>query len=267
MSRSVGSKVRVDIEKARQGVVHYIMARRQQSVAEDLIELTSRLPWWAGVLLAAGSYVWLHSIASKGIPQASGGDLALAMRGGMFYGFASLGQYVLPFLFGLGAFLSLVMSAKRKKLHDDVTKGDLIVSDISWQDFELLIAEHFRRQGFTVRGTGPGADGGVDLVLTKDAAKYLVQCKQWKAYKVGVKIVRELLGTMVGTGAAGGYVVTSGQFTKDAVAFARENNIELLEGKHLRRILKASQEISREVPSSNNGSKTTDFSPGPDPKT
>ena len=41
-------------------------------------------------------------------------------------------------------------------------------------------------------------------MLKKDSAKYLVQCKHWKAQKVGVKIVRELLGVMVGVGAAGG---------------------------------------------------------------
>ncbi len=213
------------------------MARRKQSGAEDVIELTSRFPWWVGVVLAIGSYIWLHSIASKGMPQAQGGDLSGAMTGGLFYAFASLGQYVLPALFGFGAILSLAMGIKRKKLHDDVSTGDRKVTDISWQDFELLIGEHFRRQGFTVDETGPGPDGGVDLILKKDSAKYLVQCKQWKAYKVGVKIVRELLGAMVGAGAAGGYVVTSGEFTKDAVAFARENNIQLIDGIKLSKIL------------------------------
>jgi restriction system protein len=33
---------------------------------------------------------------------------------------------------------------------------------------------------------------GVDLALTKGTEKFLVQCKQWKAYKVGVDVVREL---------------------------------------------------------------------------
>jgi restriction system protein len=45
---------------------------------------------------------------------------------------------------------------------------------------------------------GGGADGGVDLVLTKPGKsggeKFLVQCKQWRAYKVGVDVVRELYG-------------------------------------------------------------------------
>jgi restriction system protein len=214
------------------------MARRKQSGAEDVIELTSKFPWWVGALLAVVSYVWLHSVASKGMPHAQGGDISGAMTGGLFYAFASLGQYVLPALFGIGAVTSVLMRMKRKKLHGEVSAGDRIVSDISWQDFELLIGEYFRRQGFSVKETGPGADGGVDLVLRKKSAKYLVQCKHYKAYKVGVKPVRELLGVMASSGAAGGFVVTSGQFTKDAVAFAKDNNIKLLDGKALNKILK-----------------------------
>lgn len=226
------------------------MARRKQSGAEDLIQLTSKFPWWVGTLLAVASYVWLHSISNKGMPQATGSDLSATMTGGLFYAFATFGQYVLPALFGFGAILSFVMCAKRKKLHDDATTGERKVSDISWQDFELLIGEHFRRQGFSVQETSPGPDGGVDLVLKKDSAKYLVQCKHYKAFKVGVKPVRELLGVMASSGAAGGYVVTSGQFTLDAIAFARDNNIELLNNRDLRKILKSSPELSslRPVP-------------------
>ena len=181
------------------------MARKKQSLAEDVIDITSRLPWWVGAVLAAGSYFWLHSIATKGMPQAQAGDLSVAMRGGLFYAFASLGQYILPFLFSFGALLSIFMRAKRKKLHHDVSSGDLSVTDISWQEFEILIGEHFRRQGFAVQETELGPDGGVDLVLKKDSDKYLVQCKQWKTQRVGVKIVRELLGVIVAANAAGGY--------------------------------------------------------------
>lgn len=220
------------------------MARRKQSGADDLIELTSKFPWWVGSALAVVSYIWLHSIASKGIPQIPAGDLSAGMKGGLVYAFATLGQYVLPALFGFGAILSFVMAAKRKKLHDDVTTGERKISDISWQEFELLIGEHFRRQGFSVQETGPGPDGGLDLVLKKDSSEYLVQCKHYKAYKVGVKPVRELLGVMVSSGADGAYVVTSGEFTSDAVAFARDNNIKLIDGRVLRKILKASKDLS-----------------------
>jgi len=85
----------------------------------------------------------------------------------------------------------------------------------------MLIGEAFRPQGFTVTETGGGdADGGVDLVLAKNGEKFLVQCKQWKAFKVGVSVVRELYDVMAAKGVAGGDVVTSGQFTAEAKEFA-----------------------------------------------
>jgi restriction system protein len=167
----------------------------------------------------------------------------------MFHVFASFGQIVLPLLFGLGAAISLFNRKKREKLYKDtrvnVTTNPL--DNMSWSDFELLVGEHFRKQGYKVQETSGGADGGIDLVLEKNGEKYFVQCKQWKAYKVGVKIIRELLGVMVGGGATGGFVVTSGQFTKDAIGFARENNITLLDGVKLHQIISSGSQSKVEI--------------------
>ncbi len=209
---------------------------RKTSTADDIIEITAKFPWWVGGVLALVSYFFLHSIAGKEY-QTTSQDLGQAMSGSMIHVAATFGQYILPALFTIGAIGSLIGNIKRKKLYGDVTTSKKALADISWQQFELLIGEHFRHEGYQVRETGPGADGGVDLVLHKDGAKYLVQCKHWKAYKVGVKPVRELLGVMAGSGAAGGYVIASGQFTRDAVKFADENNIELLDGNALEKIL------------------------------
>ena len=84
---------------------------------------------------------------------------------------------------------------------------------MGWREFETLVGESFRQQGFVVTETGgSGADGGIDLKLRKDNEVFLVQCKQWRAYKVSVQIVRELFGVMAAQGATGGFVVTSGVF-------------------------------------------------------
>ena len=71
------------------------------------------------------------------------------------------------------------------------------------------------------------------MVLRKDREKFLVQCKQWKAFKVSVQVVRELFGLMAANGAAGGFVVTSGRFTDDAIAFANGRNVTLVDGPKL----------------------------------
>ena len=93
---------------------------------------------------------------------------------------------------------------------------------LSWQEFEQLVGEAYRRRGFVVAESGGGGpDGGVDLVLTRNGVKTLVQCKQWRTWKVGVKIVRELYGVMTAEGAGQGIVATCGSFTADAKAFRR----------------------------------------------
>ena len=97
---------------------------------------------------------------------------------------------------------------------------------MSWREFEMLVGEAFRLQGYSVTETGGGEpDGGIDLTLTKGTEKFLVQCKQWKAYKVSVDVVRELYGVMAAKDAAGGFVVTSGRFTDDARKFAEGRNV------------------------------------------
>jgi restriction system protein len=77
---------------------------------------------------------------------------------------------------------------------------------------------------------GSGPDGGVDLIARKNGEKYLVQCKQWRAMQVGVPVVRELFGAMAAEGAVGGFVVTSGRFSKPARAFASGRNVQLIDG-------------------------------------
>lgn len=211
------------------------MARRKKSgVAEDLFEIVAMFPWWVGVVLALVAYVFLHSVASSPVvTPLLPGQMGQAMGQQLYKTFALFGQYLLPLICLAGAAASAVGRARRRQLVDGVAKSPSVgaLNGMSWQEFELLVGEAFRRKGFAVREIGGGgADGGVDLVLIKDGGKTLVQCKQWKAFKVGVNIVRELYGVMAAQGAAGGYVVTSGQFTREARDFAAGRNISLMDG-------------------------------------
>jgi len=68
---------------------------------------------------------------------------------------------------------------------------------------------------------------------------FLLKCKQWRVYKVSVNTVRVLYGVMVARRAAGGDVVTSGQFTDDAKEIDSSRNIDLLEGKALHAMIQS----------------------------
>jgi restriction system protein len=216
--------------------------RRRSSTADDLMDLVALLPWWGGVALAAVSYWVLHAIATRPLPTAqTGKQLTEALPAMLWQGLATGGQYLIPFICLLGALASSLRRRKRKALFDATSQasGADALQSMPWQEFEMLVGEGFKRRGYGVRETGGGgADGGVDLVLTKDGEKFFVQCKQWKAFKVGVSTVRELYGVMAAEGVAGGFVVTSGQFTKDAAGFADGRNIQLLDGPALTQLLR-----------------------------
>jgi len=211
--------------------------RRQQSGLEMLIEIAALLPWWLALTIASGAYVALHYYATATEPPPT--DLAaLGSFAGrqIFRTAAMFFQYLAPGILVVGAVVSAVQRSKLQRRFDDTksrgTRGALL--DMSWQEFEGLVGEHFRRQGYGVTQIGgDGPDGGVDLELHKGSELVLVQCKQWRATKVGVEVVRQLYGVMAARGAAGGFVVTSGDFTVDAQSFSAGRNISLLDGKRL----------------------------------
>ena len=223
------------------------MARRKKSSpAEDLVELVALLPWWAGVALALLSYLLLHQVAAQPLTVAAQpGQVGFMFTQGLWKGLASAGQYVLPIICLAAAGVSAWRRKVRQGLVTDVAQSQAsdVLDGMNWREFELLVGEGFRLQGYQVVETGGGgADGGVDLVLTRPGKsggeKFLVQCKQWRALKVGVDVVRELYGVMAARGATGGFVVTSGRFTADAISFASGRNVTLVDGPKLVRLIR-----------------------------
>ena len=217
------------------------MARRKKtSPLEDVLDLLAMLPWWVCVVLAAMSYFLLHRLATpiqaSDVQGQGGAMVGVMMQKAVIHGLATAGQYIVPILCLAAAALSAWRRKQRQTLVSDVAQARNAdaLDGMSWQEFELLVGEAYRLQGYRVTEIGGGGpDGGVDLVLAKGSEKFFVQCKQWKAYKVGVATVRELYGVMAAKGATGGFVVTSGRFTADAKDFAQGRNIELIDGPRL----------------------------------
>ena len=200
------------------------MARRHRYF-DDLIQL----PWWVSLILASLVYVGLKyglvSIEFQS-PGIKGGAMGLSNAAG-----------IISAMFVLAGLISAVHAWRRGDLLDRQTSIQSIQS-VSWKDFEYLVSEAFRRQGYAVKENAvAGADGGVDLVLEKDGRRTLVQCKNWQSRSVGVSIVRELYGVMAAEGADGGIVVCSGHYTQDAKDFAAGKALELVDGPKLTRLI------------------------------
>jgi restriction system protein len=221
------------------------MGRRKGELAL-LMEVASKWPWKVSAALAPISYVVCHLVAAAVNPPASITDLSdmgsVVIRG-YIHTFAVIFQYILPMIFLVTALVSFVRRSRSIALFDDVRGGSKAdIATLSWQKFEALVGEGFRYRGFEVTELGGAApDGGVDLALARGHERFLVQCKQWRAQQVGVSVVRELYGVMAAERVAGGYVVTSGRFTKDAKKFAEGRNVELIDGKGLDRLLRDGQ--------------------------
>jgi len=220
------------------------MARRRESkgAVEDLLAIATKLPWWVSLVVAVVSYAWLHSIAVQDVGAVtSTKDIGVAASQGLFRALANIGQYIVPLIFVVGAVVSMLGRRKRQALVLQVAESGspAALGDMTWREFESLVEEAFRLRGYSVRRLGgDGPDGGVDLVLDRGAEKVLVQCKQWRAMRVGVSVVRELYGVMAAQGAAAGIVVTSGSFTPDAVEFAEGRNVRLIAGPELMELVR-----------------------------
>ena len=121
-------------------------------------------------------------------------------------------------------------AAQRRHLIDWTTE----LRHLNSTEFEWLVGEMFRREGWTVQETGStdGPDGNIDLVLTKTGSRVIVQCKRWEARPVSVDTIRAFLGTLLRErlSPASGIFVTLSAFTETARAEARDAGLQLIDG-------------------------------------
>ena len=195
------------------------------------MSLLSEAPWWvtfglAIAVIALGAY--FHA-------------LAWGVIGGVAIG------------------LSGVVAAEDTIRGHRLVRNSRSVDDLrrmSWQDFERVVAEAFRRSGYRADLTARGADGGVDIILTRGGSQTLVQCKQ-NTSRLGPGVVRELAGVMASEDVTDGIVVACGGVGDEGQAFAKRNGIRILDGSALVGLL-AEKEAWTELPC---GTATTTAAP------
>jgi restriction system protein len=223
--------------------------RKRETGVEVFAGILAGMPWWVGPACAAFLYVSFRFIFPAILRSNSKADDLLAGPFGAIL--VPLLQELAPFaaLFVLVVWGGAELQKRRKRRRLDRQTGLESVRDLPWAEFEELVAEAYRREGYSVEHTGGAApDGGVDVVLRRNGQTTLVQCKHWKTWTVGVKIVRELRGVMASENADYGIVVTSGTFTSEARVFAQENRISLVDGKELIALVRSVQK--KRAPSS-----------------
>ena len=192
------------------------MPRRKSTLADEL----ALAPWWVSIFLAGAAFIFLPAL------------LPPAMRTFTF-------PVCLFFLAMAGIWV--LRSLKNRTMLEQQTSLESL-RQLPWKRFEDLLGEAFRRQGYKVEETlGGGADGGVDLVLGRNRSVTLVQCKRWSGKPVPVQIVRELYGILHHRKATAAKLVATTSYTPDAIAFAKDKPIDLIDGSGVMQLIRSVQ--------------------------
>jgi len=154
-----------------------------------------------------------------------------------------VGALVITYLLGilaLGAVFTRSRYNRLLTLHQ--TMRD--IREMSWVEFEQLVAANYLSQGYEVDHVGKaGPDGGVDLEMRKDGETVLVQCKHYRNSWVHVLPLRQFLGTLEHFKAERGIFVTCGVFDETAEEFTKQNpRIQMVAGEQLQEMIQRSVE-------------------------
>lgn len=107
---------------------------------------------------------------------------------------------------------------------------------LSGVEFENYLAELFTHHGYTVETTPVTGDYGADLILHKDQQRIAIQAKCYTG-SVGVSAVQEALSGMAYYSCHSAWVVTTGNYTTNAIELARQSKVRLLSRNELGQLI------------------------------
>ncbi len=108
---------------------------------------------------------------------------------------------------------------------------------LSGTEFEEYLAGLFQQLGYRVELTTTSGDYGADLLLSKQGQRIAVQAKCYSG-SVGVSAVQEALAGMAYYQCQSAWVVTTGNFTPNAIELAKKSNARLVESTELGKWIK-----------------------------
>jgi restriction system protein len=181
---------------------------------KSLFALLLRKPWWISILIA----VVLMLAAGALLPR---NLAAYSVSAG------------LPFLL-----VGIIAAFKQWRMPSaaQVTQKLEAVCAMSWRDFSGAVEQAFLKDGYEVERQ---AGAGTDFAVRKSGHTVLVSCKRWKAASHGVEPLRELHAAVVARDADAGIYIATGKLTDNASRFAQENDISVMQGADLAKLLSA----------------------------
>jgi restriction system protein len=136
---------------------------------------------------------------------------------------------------------------------EESAAGVAALAGMRWRDFIHLVLAALIQRGYerVFEPQAAGQEG--DYVLERGGQRFLLSSKHGAAYVLGSTAIAEFANVIRMRGAAGGLLVTPGQFAPEARPLARAQRIELLDGPtlwpELRPLLPAEQRAVVSAPS------------------
>lgn len=107
---------------------------------------------------------------------------------------------------------------------------------LSGIEFEEYLAGLFKNHGYRVEMTALTGDFGADLILLKDQQRIAVQAKCYSG-SVGLSAVQEALSGMAYYQCHFAWVVTTGNYTNNAIELAKQSRVRLIGQRELGQLI------------------------------
>lgn len=131
------------------------------------------------------------------------------------------------------------------------TSIDAIIQSFSGNptDFEGFCADLLRQFGWQAQVTPPSRDGGFDLRLYgPTGTSYIAECKCYsRNHHIGRPMLQKLPGANMTEHAQGLLFITTSRFTSDALEYARQVGMQLIDGAQLVRLCQEAAQSQGDV--------------------
>lgn len=140
---------------------------------------------------------------------------------------APLAAVLLGLLSGMAAYFGLGLHNRRRL---ELRSAMAWANGLKWRDFLRLATNILRTRGLELDPAErqPG-DDGFDLLMIRGTARYIVQCKNGRAFQLSTKAVRDLSTAMNLQGAEGAIILTTGGTDAASRALANAQRVELID--------------------------------------
>jgi restriction system protein len=181
----------------------------------SLFAILLRSPWWISILLAMAAAA-----------------AAFALMPMQYRALGAMAGF--PFLV-----VGVVALWRQARLPSPRRREEILraVAGMNWPAFAALLEDGFTRQGYRVERL----QGPADFALLREGKTTLVAAKRWKAARPGEEALQTLQAAAQARGASNCLYVTLGELSGNAQAYAKRQNVQLMQGAALAYLLKNSK--------------------------